>query len=109
MTHHDEIDYPALHETFLNGNRDDAAAIIRSSDNPAWSVLRLLREMARFGEPAHLLDDVVNLQGLTEYRCISPIEDALAELDAIRADQADRDEDAELAQTDQVIRILRGE
>ena len=82
MTHHDMIDYPALHETLINGNREDAAAIIRSSDNPAWSVLRLLREMAHLHDPAHLLDDVVNLQGLTEYRCISPIEDAIAELES---------------------------
>ena len=105
MTHHDEIDYPALHETLINGNREDAAAIIRSSDNPAWSVLRLLREFAHHGMEGHLLDDVVNLQGLTEYRCISPIEDALACLEGTTGDWGMTSDECRISDA---IDILRG-
>ena len=105
MTHHDEIDYPALHATLMNGNREDAAAIIRSSDNPAWTVLRLLREMARFHDPAHLLDDVVNLQGLTEFRCISPIKLALGVLEGTTGDWGMTSDECRISDA---IDILRG-
>lgn len=69
MTTMRNIDYEVLHENLINGNRTDVAEIINSSDNPAWSVLRLLREMAALRDPTMLLDDVVNLQGLVEERC----------------------------------------
>jgi len=90
MTHFDEIDVGALADTWTNGNGSDVAAVIRSSDNPAHTALKLLRRMAtdddvavdRDTDSGKMFHRLSRLLALVEYNCISHDEDVIAELRA---------------------------
>lgn len=87
MTHYDEINLTALTSKYVNGNREDVAAEISGSDNPAHTVLALL---VRLLDEYHADPRVTakSLMSLVEYRCISAHEDVIAELKAGDIDRA---------------------
>lgn len=81
LTHFDQIDLTALAANVENGNRSDAAKTIASSDNPAHTVLALLRRML-VDRDADVPAELNNIARLVEYGCISRDEDVIAELKA---------------------------
>jgi hypothetical protein len=75
MIAYDDIDYDELYESFVNGNRTWVAERLKESSNPAWSVLRLVREMISAGDETLdycFVDEVVSLQSLVERRLVTP-------------------------------------